>query len=93
MLSSITGKTIPQEARPATTSLDVILKIRKLRLRWLGHILRAGPDRLVYKAIVQQKSLAQEGNLLMDTPPHLSVHELAEIASDRVSWRHLVHSL
>ena len=36
-----TGLTIPQEARPTSTSFNLIHKIRQRRLRWVGHILRA----------------------------------------------------
>ena len=33
MLSSFTGKTVQQEARPASTSLNLVLRLRKTRLR------------------------------------------------------------
>ena len=48
MLARITGQSIPVEARPQTTSFNLIKKIRERRLRWLGHIIRAGPDSIMY---------------------------------------------
>ena len=69
MLSHLTGKTIPQEARPATCSFDLVRAIRKRRLKWLGDILRADPNRITYKAVAEQKRLGLQGNLLMDAPP------------------------
>ena len=40
----ISGKSIPQETRPTTTSLDLIRRIRMCRHRWVGHILRLGQE-------------------------------------------------
>ena len=49
MLARITGQSIPVEAQPQTTSFNLIKKIRERRLRWLGHIIRAGPDSICTK--------------------------------------------
>lgn len=50
MLARITGRPIPSEARPSTTSLNLIKKIRERRLCWLGHghIIRADPNSVMY---------------------------------------------
>ena len=93
MLARITGKTIPQEARPMTCSFNLVKAIRKRRLKWLGDILRNGPNRLTYQAIKEQRSLGLPGNLLMDAPPHNSLEELAIKAKDRAQWRILVASI
>ena len=93
MLARITGKTIPQEARSATTSLDLIRRIRMRRHRWLGHILRLGPSSIVYQALKMQAKMQLEGNLLMDAPPHTSVEDLARQAKDRSRWRELTHTI
>ena len=69
MLARLTGKTIPQEARPLTCSFNLVRAIRKRRLKWLGDILRAGPSRLTYQAVIEQKRRGLPGNLLMDAPP------------------------
>ena len=90
MLAWFTGKSIPEEARPNTTSLNVIRKIRQCRLRWVGHLLRAGPNHLAFQALKVQQSLGQEGNLLMDTPTHNSVEDLVPLAKDRAYWKTLV---
>ena len=93
MLAWFTGKTIPQEARPATTSCNLIRKIRMTRLRWVGHILRAGPDYLPFQALKAQVSLNCPGNLLMDTPPHHCIEDLVPLVKDRAYWRALVRAV
>ena len=93
MLARFTGKSIPQEVRPATTTFNLVNHIRVRRLKWLGHILRAGPDRLTYQAIEEQRRLALPGNLLMDAPHHTSLSELAIKAKDRAAWRALAANI
>ena len=93
MLSWITGKTIPTEARPATTSFNIIKKVRQRRLRWVGHILRQGASFLPYQALKVQAQLGNVGNLLMDTPPNLSLEELTLLAHDRPAWKTRVNAI
>ena len=93
MLAHITGKSIPQEARPTTTSLDLIRRIRMRRHRWVGHILRLGPNSIVYQALKIQAKMQKEGNLLMDSPPHTNIEDLARQAMDRARWRELTHEI
>ena len=87
MLARFTGKSIPQEARRATCSFDLVRSIRVRRFKWLGHILRAGPSRLIYQAVEEQRRLALPGNILMDAPPHSGLMDLASQARDRQAWR------
>ena len=87
MLARFTGKTIPQEARAATASYNLIRGIRIRRLRYLGHILRSGTNRLVYQAVVTQRDMNIYGGLTMDAPPHTSMGHLRELAMDRATWR------
>ena len=54
LLAHFTGKTIVQEARPATTSDNLNLGIRKRRLCWLDHILRMDNNRMVRAAAEEQ---------------------------------------
>ena len=77
MVARITGRDIATEARPATSSFDLVKKIRQRRLRWLGHLLRAGNDRLTYHALQSQINLQQRaGNLFIDAPSfHISKFE------------------
>ena len=93
MLARITGNTIPHEARPITTSLDLIRRIRMRRHRWVGHILRLGPDSIVYQALKVQSQMNMEGNLLMDAPVHINFEDLARQAKDRARWRELTHAI
>ena len=87
MLARFTGKTIPQEARPATTSFDLVKNIRQRRFKWLGQILRAGPIKLTYQAVEEQRRLGLPGNLLMDAPHHNSLRDLAEKAKNLKTWK------
>ena len=89
MLSSFTGKTIRQEATPSSTSLNLIYKLRVRRHKWLGHIIRAGPDRLIYQAVEHQNYLKLKGRLSMDAPPHTNLRQLAPLAADRATWQEL----
>ena len=93
MLARLTGKSIPQEARPGSTSLNLVRRIRMRRHRWLGHILRLGPGSITFQAIKMQHQLQEEGNLLMDAPPYTSIKDLAHQAMDRARWRELTHAI
>ena len=93
MLARFTGKTIPQEARPQTTSYNLLLRIRQQRLRWVGHILRCDEERIIHTIVQVQHEHKRYGNLLMDAPPHQDLHHLTELAMDRATWRDLVAHL
>ena len=93
MLVKITGRSIPTEARPLTTSFNLVKKIRERRFRWLGHIVRAGPTSTMYQALVVQHEMGHTGNLLMDAPPFNSIDDLRSIANDRSKWKALAREL
>ena len=93
MLASFTGKSIREEARPESTSYNLVHHIRVRRFRWLGHILREGQGRLVYEAVKLQRENGKEGNLLMDAPPHQSLYHLQLIAEDKTYWRSLERNI
>ena len=93
MLASFTGKTIQQEARTVSTSLNLVLRLRKIRLRWLGHILRGGKDQLTFQAVLAQFRSNASGSLLMDAPPYTCVEDLIPLAEDRAFWRATVRNL
>ena len=86
MLAHITGKSIREEARPQTTSLNLVRQIRIRRYRWLGHILRTSPERLIHQALKCQSVMDAPGNLLMDAPPYTSPQDLRRQAADRATW-------
>ena len=85
MLAWFTNKPIRSEVREVSTSFNIIHKIRVRRLRWVGHILRMGPNHLTYQALKVQNSLVNDDNLLMDVPPHNSIDELTNMAQDRAA--------
>ena len=75
---------------------NLVLAIRKRRLRYAGHILRMSPDRLARQTLCAYMNGGigprPEGSLLMDCP-ELSFQELTEIAQDRIRWSNLVTNL
>jgi len=83
MLSSITGRTVQEEARSTTSSFDLVRHIRVRRFRWLGEILRMNPDRLIFKSIVFQYVNGHGGSLVMDVPQHNDLSHLTQIARDK----------
>ena len=89
MLSRFTGRSIQEEARPLTTSLNLVRKLRIRRHKWLGHILRGNPTRLIAQAVDEQRALQVKGGLLMDAPPHSNLDELKTLAADRAAWADL----
>ena len=93
MLTWFTGNSIPDEARQQTTSFNIIQKLHMCRLRWVGHILRAGAQNLSYQALEAQRRMNKLGNLLMDAPPHRSLGHLATLAVDRAYWQELVRHI
>ena len=66
-LSRFTGPSIPKEARPATTSLNIINGMRAMCLRWVGQIGRGGPSKFTFQALKAQVDNNKVGDLLMDT--------------------------
>ena len=103
MLARISGRSYREEARPSTTSFNLVLSIRRRRLRWVGHILRdegrrllgqrEGERRLVCHALAEQREAAEYGDLWMDTPPHSSLEQAAELALDKAAWEETVKAL
>ena len=95
LLSHFTGKQIREEARPATTSYNLTLEIRKCRLCWLGHILRMPTQRLVRNAVIEQLNDGKDGNILMDAPTGAGMRELMEMAfeNNKRTWRGMVKAL
>ena len=87
MLTIITGNSIQAEARPLTSSLNLVRKLRIRRHKWLGHILRDDPSRLICQAVKAQRAMKLEGSLLMDAPPHSNFEELVDLAADRATWK------
>ena len=85
-LHRITGRPYRDEA--THPSYDLLAAIRLRRHRWLGHILRMPPERLLHRAV---RALGQRGgppyqpgSLLMDAT--LPVDQLSLRATDRTLW-------
>ena len=73
--------------------MDLVLHLRKRRVRWVGHLLREEEGFLARRALAELFRLRVGGSILMDAPPCSSFDELVVLASDRESWRLSVHAL
>lgn len=85
-LHIITGRTFREEA--LQPSYDLVRAIRQSRHRWLGHVLRMSPKRLIHQAIVAHGSTGPSyppGSILMDCGD-VPVAELIQLAANRKAW-------
>ena len=74
---------------------NLLLSVRKRRLRYHGHVLRMSNDCLVKKSLLAYTHGGEnvpEGSLLMDCG-NLSLHELELAAQDRKKWRQMIDNL
>ena len=83
----ITGNDYNVEAKESTKSFNLLGALRARRCKWLGHVLRMDPDRLVHRAICLLHESDLVGTLMMDAPEHDSLDQLIELAFDRKAWR------
>ena len=73
----------------------ITLAVRQRRMRYLGHVLRMPPDRIVRRALValvKGGTCYPEGSLFDDCGV-ASLRELVDTAKDRSAWRAKVASL
>ena len=90
-LHVITGK--PYRDTAVNPVFNLILAIRKCRLRFLCHILHLEPNRLIRRTLEAYiNTCPTEGSLLEDCGPTL-FRELALQADDRDAWRLRVNEL
>ena len=85
-LHVITGK--PHRETATNPTYNLVLDIRRRRLRYLGHLLRMDPSRLVRRtllAYIYGGEHIPEGSLLQDCP-ELPLESLVEMAMDRPKW-------
>ena len=84
MLSRITGKTPQQEARPATTSHNLIQQIRIIRYKYLLRLDTTRSARLTQLTTAQLHQQVSAGTI--NSPQHSSFQDLREQAWDRATW-------
>ena len=85
----------PYRDTACNPSYDLLLAIRKRRLRFLGHILRMNPERLVRRtlqAYVNGGTDVPEGSLLQDCEA-ASFEELTRLANNKKLWQRRVNEL
>ena len=79
----------------ATPEYDLVLAVRKRRMRYLGHVLRLPQDRIVRRsliALVKGGTYYPEGSLFSDCEID-GLHQLMMLATNRSAWRAKVASL
>ena len=85
----------PHRATATNPEYNLVLGIRKRRLRYAGHILRMDPNRLVRRtlaAYVSGGSSVPDGAILQDCE-RAPFEDLASLAMDRRSWNQRVDNL
>ena len=92
-LQVITKQTYRETA--TNPQYDLVLAIRKRRLRYLGHILRMKPDRLIRRTLTAYVNggLGAPPGSLLDDCEAMTIEELALVADDRRRWERLVNIL
>ena len=78
------------------SDFNLLRSIRQRRLRYLGHILRLPPERLLRKALfayVLGSDSVPEGSLIADYPEHLPLGDLVTISADRKRWADMVDNI
>ena len=92
-LHIITGKHWKDTATNPVYNL--LLAVRKRRLRFLGHVLRMDKDRLLRRTLLaytQGGAIIPEGSLLADCCD-MSFAEMEAAAEDRALWRTMVDDM
>ena len=80
----------------ADPPFDLNLRIRQRRLRFLGHVLRMEPDRLVRQtllALTQGGTRFPEGSLFMDIADKTIEEDILCLAKDKFIWNVMVGDL
>ena len=92
-LHVITGKDYRVTATPPV--YDLLLAVRKRRFRYLGHVLRLSPDRMVRRslvALVKGGTHNPEGSLFSECELE-NLQEMLDTAKYRSAWRAKLASL
>ena len=82
MVTTITGRTIREEAQKDVKTYGVVAAIRAVRLKWLGCILRIDADRTLHKAVKLNYHDRQDGDILMETPDTTCWEDLVKMVWD-----------
>ena len=83
--------------QPWFFDIEGILRAR--RLDWVGKTLRTTIPSLAREVLVSraESNLAtkhcQEGSILMDAPPHTTMHQLMALAEDKPRWMKFVQEI
>ena len=93
-LHVITKKSYRETALNPAFSL--VRAVHERRLRFLGHILRLPPDRLLRQtlfAYVMSEESVPVGSLVADYPGNATLETLVQLANDRLQWANMVKNI
>ena len=93
----ITGREVRDEC--VSPLYPLVNQVRQKRLKWLGHVLRAGEENSVRAAIIKMCRWCIKGNrtaactVSMDAPEFKTVEGLMATTEDKLEWNSLTSSL
>ena len=93
-LHAITRKSYRETA--TNPAFNLVRAVRQRRLRFLGHILRLPPDRLLRQtlfAYVMGEDSVPVGSLVDDYPGFTTMEELVQLANNRAEWADMVKNI
>ena len=90
-LHVITGK--PYRETAVNPDFNLLLAIRKRRLRFLGHILRLDPDRLLKRLLIAYVGTCSRAGSLLEDCGSVGIRKLCRKAANRDGWRSRVNAL
>ena len=95
MVSSITKRSVHDEARSEGKTYDVVAGVRAKRMRWLGQILQMDESRMLSQAVKTMYDNKRDGDLLMDAPETSNWEELrAMVKADKgKEWQQFVRQI
>ena len=98
-IAKITGDPHDTCYRDQAKYFDIEGILRARRLDWVGKTLRTTIPSLAREVLVSraESNLAtkhcQEGSILMDAPPHTTMHQLMALAEDKPRWMEFVRQI
>jgi hypothetical protein len=98
-IAKITGDPHDTCYRNQAEYFDIEGILRARRLDWVGKTLRTTISSLAREVLVSraESNIAtkhcQEGSIMMDVPPHTTMHQLMALAEDKSGWMEFVREI
>ena len=98
-IAKITGDPHDTCYRNQADFFDIEGILRARRLKWVGKTLRTTIPSLAREVLISraEENIAtkhcQKGSIMMDVPPHTTMHQLMELAEDKRGWMEFVRAI